>query len=166
MRLFVPRHALLKFYHAFIHSQLNYLILVWGRATISLLRRLQTLQNRCLKTIFNLPIRHSTAQLYRDNSHKILSLSLLCDLQTIFFVFDNLHSNNSRNLQFNTRTRIHNTRQIYYLQRCRSLTSLGQRRISFIGPTKYNNLPEQIKIIPNRNIFKTKLIQHLKQTIN
>ena len=120
---FVPRHVLLKFYYAHIHSHLNYLVAVWGRASISLLSRLQTIQNRCLKTIFKLPFLHPTSQLYSDRSHKALPLSHLCDTQTIMFVFDNLHSNNYLcNLQFTTGLRTHNTRQYNHLLRSRSST--------------------------------------------
>ena len=166
VRSFIPRHALIKFYYAFIHSQLNYLIAVWGRASISFLRRLQVLQNRCLKIIFKLPIRYSTYDLYSVSSHNILPLAELCDMQTVLFMYDNLRSNNTRNLRFSTGVRTHNTRQSYYLQRSRASTSFGQRRISFIGPTKYNNLPEEVRNLANRSTFKTKLVQHLKLNLN
>lgn len=53
---FVPRHALMKFYYGCVHSLFQYLIIAWGHACKSKLKKLQVLQNRCLKIIFKLPL--------------------------------------------------------------------------------------------------------------
>lgn len=139
---FVPRHVLLKFYFAFIHSQLNHLVSVWGYASSTSLNKIRTLQNRCLKTIFKKPLLYSTLQLYSDESHKILPLNYLRDYQTLLFVH-NLQNNPymHHNINFSNATHSHLTRQNDHLRRELASTNLGQRRITFIGPTKYNILP-------------------------
>ena len=88
VKTFVPRHVLLKFYFAYIHSQLNHLVSVWGYASSTSLNKIQTLQNRCLKTIFQKPLLYSTLQLYSDTAHKILPLNYLRDYQTLLFVYN------------------------------------------------------------------------------
>ena len=163
IRKFVPRHALLKFYFAYIHSRISYLVSVWGQSCKSFLSKLETLQNRCLKTIFNKPLLYPTELLYADRSHSILPLSSLCDLKTLLLVHDILHNQNTHhNLALPTVTHSYATRNSNNLQRACMSTILGQRRFSFIGPTKFNLLPSEIKSIQSRHIFKARLKQHLK----
>lgn len=163
---FVSRKALLSFYFAFIHSHLNYLVSIWGRACTTNLRKIQTLQNRCLKTIFSYPLLYPTLQLYSDRSHNILPISTLCDIQVIQLVHDVLNNPEMHhNLQFLPVNHLYRTRQANSLQRSRAFTNLGQNRIKFIGPTKYNQLPESLKQILHRNTFKFRLKQYFKDIL-
>ena len=160
---FLPRHVLLKFYYAYIHSHLNYLVSIWGRACKTFLAKIETLQNRCLKIIFNKPLLYATKELYANRSHNILPVDCLCDLQTLLFVHDILHNRNTHhNLELSTASHLRVTRQCSNLKRVRASTNLGKKRCTFIGPTKYNLLPSEIKLITNRNHFKTRLKQYLK----
>lgn len=164
---FVSRSILLKFYFAHIHSCLSYLILAWGRASKSSLRKLQTLQNRCLKTIFNKPFLFPTSQLYSDNSHNILPIQSLCNLQTVIFVHDTLHSNNfHHNIHMASHSHVYHTRRANNLRLSRALTTFGQKRISIIGPKLYNLLPQELKQISNRDVFKLKAKQHFKMNLH
>ena len=88
---FLPRKALLQFYFAHIHSHLTYVITSWGRACKSKLKKLQTIQNRCLKIIFKLPLLYSSNRLYSDSPHNILPVIGLCDEQTLLLVHKVLH---------------------------------------------------------------------------
>lgn len=164
---FVPRHVLLKFYFAYIHSQLNYLVSVWGYASSSSLNKIRTLQNRCLKTIFKKPLLYSTLQLYSDSSHNILPLNYLRDYQTLLFVH-NLQNNPNmhHNITLSSAPHSHLTRQNDHLRSELASTNLGQRRITFIGPTKYNTLPFDLKQITSLPIFKVRLKQFLKHTLH
>lgn len=162
---FVPRKALLMFYYAHIHSQLNYMVIVWGRACKSKLKKLQTLQNRCMKIIFNLPPLFSSARLYTDFTHKILPIQGLCEEQTLLFIHNLLHNPASiHNMSLNVMPRLHNTRQTNF-SRPRAFSSFGQKRLTFIGPSKYNNLPRDIQILTNRSTFKAKIKSFLKTQI-
>lgn len=160
---FVPRSVLLKFYFAHIHSTFNYLIVAWGRACKSHLRKLQTLQNRCLKTIFKKPFLYPSIQLYSDPCHNILPINALCELQTAIFVHDMLHKSGfHHNVRMPRVQHGYQTRRANNLLQSRASTTLGQKRISIIGPLKYNQLPDGIKQIINRRTFKVKLKQHYK----
>lgn len=167
VKAFVSQAALLKYYYACIHSMMQYLNIVWGNACKSKLARLQVLQNRCLKHIFSLPRLYPTVRLYENRNHSILPIRGLCELQTCIFVHDIINNENvHNNLPITLNNNVHNTRQAYHLIRTRAKTNLGQKRITFIGPQKYNLLPNDLKPINNRNIFKIKLKLHLKRKIN
>lgn len=164
---FLPRHALLKFYYAHIHSQMQYAIIVWGRACKSKLMRLQTLQNRCLKMIFQLPPLYPTIDLYANNSHNILPLLGLCELQTLILVHNiTCNSDTHSNIIFPIRSQIHNTRQAGNLALTRASSNHGQKRISCVGPPKYNALPNELKHIISKSQFKLKIKKYLKGKIN
>ena len=157
VKIFVPSLALLKFYHACIHSHLQYMCIAWGYACIAKLRKLQTLQNRCLKTVFNKPYRFSTSLLYSDTSHSILPIRGICELQTVSFVHSILHDHTRHhNTRFNLNHR-QNSRQANNLQLIRASTNLGQKRLSYAGPAKYNRLPDELKQIGSKCVFKNKL---------
>lgn len=64
IRGFVPRHVLINLYFSLIHSNLIYLLEVYGSAAKTALNRLEVLQRRALKLIFNLPRLTPTNQLY------------------------------------------------------------------------------------------------------
>lgn len=163
---FVTRRALLSFYYAYIHSQLNYLVSIWGRACISNLKKLQVLQNRCLKIMFKRPFLYPTLMLYSDRSHNILPLVALCDLQTHQLVFDVLHRTvMHHNIQFPLVVNIYGTRQANNLQRVRATTSFAQKRIRFIGPMNFNQLPVDLKQLTNRNTFRLKLKVYMKSQL-
>lgn len=167
VRLFVPTKTLLTYYFAYIHSQLNYLVSVWGLTASSHLIKLQTLQNRCLKIIFKKPILYSSFLLYSDNCHNILPLVFLCDIQNLLFVHDILHNPIFHHtIQFTTSNLTRRTRQSNNLQRIRALTTRGQKRIMFVGPTLYNQLPDDLKSIENRSTFNAKIKQYYKLKLN
>lgn len=163
VKKFVPKHALLKFYYAFIHSRLNYLVSIWGQACVSYLVKIQRLQNRSLKIVFNKPLLFPTLLLYSDISHNILPLKSLCDLQIMLLVHDVLYNRKiHHNLQLSTATHSYELRNSNNLQRELMTTNLGQKRFSFIGPTLVNQLPLEIKSIANRHSFKRRLQKRLK----
>lgn len=114
VRSFVPNEALLRFYYACIHSIIQYLIIVWGHAAKSKLKKVQTLQNRCVKVIFNLPPLYSTVSLYTRLQHTIIPILGLRDTQTIMFVH-NILCNRSfhHNIVFPTRVTIQHKQMNY-----------------------------------------------------
>lgn len=163
VKKFVVKHALLKFYFAYIHSRFNYLVSIWGQACVSHLSKIQCLQNRCLKIVFNKPLLYPTLQLYSDTTHNILPLSSLCKLQILLLVHDVLFNRNSHhNLRLSTVQHNYNLRNSNNLQRELMSTNLGQKRFSFVGPTLFNSLPLDINSVLNRHTFKLKLRQYLK----
>ena len=156
----------MQFYNSCIHSLLQYLIIVWGQACKSKLKKLQTVQNRCLKILFNLTPLYSTLDLYSRTDHHILPIKALCELQTITFIHKILNDRDSHcNLTMSLANHPYNTRQANNLQRSRSRTCIGQSRISYAGPQKYDAIPSTITKTSNSNRFKTSLKMHLKANV-
>lgn len=167
VRLFVPSKTLLTYYYAYIHSQINYLISVWGHTASSHLLKLQTLQNRCLKIIFKKPILYSTHELYSDNCHNILPLAFLCEKQTLLFVHDVLNNPMFHHtIEFTNSNLSRRTRQSNNILSIRAVTTRGQKRIKFTGPTLYNSLPSNLQLVNNRSTFNAKIKEYFKQKLN
>lgn len=61
----MPRHILIDLYFSLIHSNLAYMIEIYGSADKTVLLRLEGMQRRVLKLIFNLPRMTPTLDLYR-----------------------------------------------------------------------------------------------------
>jgi hypothetical protein len=75
----MPRAALLNIYYSLIYSHLYYCCILWGTASKTLLKPLQSLQNKALRNIFNLPFRTSTSPLYKSLSLlKVYDLAHYC----------------------------------------------------------------------------------------
>lgn len=167
VRSFVPNEVLLQFYNACIHSIIQYLIIVWGHAAKSKLKRVQTLQNRCVKVIFNLPHLYPTTSLYTSQHHKIIPILGLRDCQTIMYVHNSLFNHSFRkNIIFSTRATLQNTRHANELVKSRAYTNIGLTRIKHYGPSKFNALPSDLKVIHNCILFKSKLKQYISQKVN
>lgn len=167
VRSFVPIEALLRFYYACIHSILQYLIIVWGHAAKSKLKKLQSLQNRCLKVIFDLPHLFPTVLLYNSSDHKVIPILGLLDSQTIMFVHNTLNYTKFHHyLVFPTRVNSRITRQANELLRSNACTNLGSMRITNFGAFKFNTLPSDLKSISSTIIFKSKLKQHILRNAN
>lgn len=155
---FIPRRALLMFYYAHIHSHFNYLIIAWGRACKSKLKKLQVLQNRSIKLIYNLPFLFPSVRLYSDFPHKILPIQGMCEEQTLLLIHNMLHNPACiHNLAINMVPRLHYTRQVNHLSRPRVYSNFGQKRFTFVGPSEFNKLPRDIQTITARQHFKFKI---------
>lgn len=129
--------------------------------------RLQVLQNRCLKVIFNLSPFFPTFSLYSNLNHKVIPVLGLRDCQTIMYVHNTLNNRSfHHNISFPYRLNIHNTRHAFELSRSRAYTNLGLERITSYGPLKFNSLPNDLKNIINNIHFKSKLKQHLLRNVN
>ena len=75
----LPANTAIQIYFSFIYSRLSYAIEVYGTACASVLKPLQTLQNRILKVLTKKPRRYTTNQLYLDcNLLKIKDIHTYC----------------------------------------------------------------------------------------
>lgn len=163
---FVSRKALLNFYYACVHSLFQYVVVAWGNACKSRLRKLQVIQNRCLKIIYGLPHLFPTINLYSDRSHNILPIRGLLELQICTLIHDIKFNNNKHhNLNLPVSNSTRSTRQANHLMRIRAHTTLGQNRISVKGPQVFNSLPNNLQCNQNKISFKAKLKLYLKSKV-
>lgn len=109
----------------------------------------------------------TTLELYANRNHNILPILGLCELQTLLLVHDVIHNEKTHsNLVINTGNRSRSTRQVDSLAVVRAYTNQGQKQFSYIGPSKFNALPNELKGIINRSLFKLKIKLYLKRKIN
>lgn len=163
---FVPFRWLKSLYASLIHSRLQYLVINWGTANKVNLRELQTLQNRCIRTILRKPALYPRRSLYNDVNHSFLTIRALHMFQIYVHMYNIMH-NPTTHHNFNP-VRVEHariTRQTGDLRTTLPHTEFGKRCLSYSGCYQYNKLPDFIKQSPSQITFKCQLKSHLKQKI-
>ena len=134
-----------------VYSKIQYGIEVYGHAKTSYLRKIQTKQNRALKTLFNLDYRSPTLQLHHDlnlllvkdikKTKKLLTLySINKEIKHLrFLIIKTMHS--------------HNTRQITNLHLTHPKSNLGKKSIKYYGAQEWNDIPLAIRKSSNQKSF-------------
>lgn len=154
-------------YQSLVHSYLTYLPIIYAGKTTSSLKSLQSAQNKALKIVFNLPLRHSTVDLFKTYATNILPVRGLYKQQLLLHVFKSINGIGSHTTQFhqNISHTGRSTRQAQNLRVVRCRLELTKQRISFAGPNNYNQLPDSLKNINVLSNFKTHLKQYLLQNV-
>lgn len=153
-------------YQALVHSHLTYLPVIYASKTSSTLKSLQAAQNKALKTVFNLPLRHSTVSLYRDHATNILPIKGLYKRQIIVHVFKALRGMGSELLFTQNFYRTQRaTRQAFDLNVVRCRLELTKQRIRYAGPTEFNLIPQHLREIMVLSTFKSRLKQFLIENV-
>lgn len=166
MSSFVPRSWLLKIYYSMVHSRLQYLSALWGSARQVRIRELQSLQNRCLKIVFNLPRLYSTQLLYEDMRHSALPIRGLHAMQNISLTHNMINDPETHhNLELPTLDSGRPTSSTGDLRLTRPNTELGKRRFTYIGYKLHNQLPDPLKLMTSRQSFKQGLRNLLKSSV-
>lgn len=153
LKTFMPTDILLSIYYAFIHSNLSYLMGVWGCAGSSYLRPVEVLQKRALKFVFKLPLSYPSIQLFSQRATTVLNLKSMYFYCISKFVFNTIKNTHFCNATFISSNHNHHTRYKFFLTRVALKTTLGCKCISFAGPTFYNLLPISIRNSNTANLF-------------
>lgn len=143
VRDLVPRAMLLQLYHALIGSKFDYMIEIWGSTSWSYLRPLQVLQNQAMRNMFHLDALTPRVQIYHEFVSPILPLPGLHAMNVVKYVFKTVNSLQESNITFELATT--SARRAGVLAKPHARTRFGQRRISFLGPTLFNSLPDAAK---------------------
>jgi hypothetical protein len=137
----IPKNNKMKLYHAYFHSKLNYGIEVYGSAANRYLKKVEILQHKALKILFN----HEplTPSNYLLKNYKILSVKDHHVLNIAKFVFkcrNNLIPSPFRNhYQDNLNSDYPNTRHRYLLK-LQVRTEQGKTMIKYKGAKFWNTL--------------------------
>ena len=163
---FLPRSCLESIYFSLVNSRLQYLVAIWGQATKQQLRRLQVIQNRCLKAILHKPFLYPTVQLYSDPTKAFLPIQALSQYQIQLQMHKiatvpNLHHNSA----VKRRVHIRSSRQAGSFVLEKPNTEMGKKRFAFLGTKHYNDLPQSCKALTRIQVFKRELRHILKQKI-
>ena len=148
---FTPVEIKLNMYYAFIHSKIQYAIMVWGNTNKKLLKTVQVLQNRALKCVYNLPFLYPTDELYFKN--EILPVQGIYQYKTIIFVKEVLIGLRKTNISFSHPEHVYFTRNLNNILYPRIKASRTFCGLSTKGPIYYNKVPITIRSIESISFF-------------
>ena len=123
------------------------------------MNKVQTMQNRLLKVLYNRPFRSPTNELH--NELKLVKVKDIYHINILKFVYNSVNHisvkqfHNYFKMQ-NTR-HMHNTRQHNHLHVNRSKTSYGENMILNKGAVLWNSLNHIIQNSKSLNVFKKAL---------
>jgi len=88
LKFTLPKESLRTLYFSLIHPHLVYGILAWGNATLSVLRKIEIVQKRALRTIHGKHFKSHTDPLFKQSG--IVKISDLHLLEIMLFMHDYL----------------------------------------------------------------------------
>lgn len=148
-------------YISMIQSHLSYMIEIWGCASSTRIRMLQTMQNRALRNVFDIPYLTARHSIYSTMSQNILPVKGLYELAVSKFVFKVMNYISFSEIHFTSASHNYSSRYRGLLTRPRCKTEGAKKRLSYSGPHVFNALPSRCKSIRTLNKFKMSVREHL-----
>jgi hypothetical protein len=154
-RPYITEQIAWQIYFAHIYSHINYLNPIWSSAAESRISIIRTLQNKSIKKVKKLEMRHPTRELYGPRTLPLVVIRDYNLLLTIFKIKNGMLKSCAIFEQVSS-IHDHNTRSSanadMYVNFAR--TNLGQKNVFFKGLTKFNQLPLIVKNINSIALFK------------
>ena len=158
IRDYLSKQDIKTLYYSLIYSRIKYGITLYGQATKKQVRRVQILQNQLLKVLGKNEFKYSTDTLHSD--YDLLKVNDITKHETLTFVhkyhtnclppvFDNYFVSFSHN--YNTRF----GSQSYIIDNHAS--SAAALSVKIVGVKLWNQLDNDLKLIPTRKKFRNKL---------
>ena len=151
VRDWVPRREKMKLYYAYFHSKLQYGLEIYGSSANKCIRKLEVLQHKAIKALFNLDYLTPSKKLYSE--FKVLSVSDLYSFKIAKFVHNQL--NDDRNNVFsdyfptvadcNDNDEYPNTRNRQKLHINKTRTVKGGKMVKILGGKVWNLLIDKTK---------------------
>ena len=138
-------------YFSLFESHLRYGLVVWGGTSATHLKRILIVQKRAVRTLMGL----NTLDTCRDafKALKILTVVSLYILETVLYTVKSGQARLGDQHHYNTRHGHHFMLDTHHL-------SLFEKKPSYRGAIFYNCLPEDLKMLPEKNL-KTSLTNWL-----
>ena len=159
MRHLLDKKHLKLLYSSYIKSNIEYCCLLFTACPMYLLAPIIKLQKQAIRIIENLPSRAHTAEFFKSNG--ILPFNLLIEFNVCKFMhayklgnFPKIFENTWNFVQDRHTYGTRNRNNFAYEPGTNRNFLLHAPLNSF--PTIFNNLPLEIKLIDNKNIFKKK----------
>jgi Reverse transcriptase (RNA-dependent DNA polymerase) len=159
----LPSRMLKLIYSAYISSNLLYLVMIWGAASSSHLKPLQTLQNRALKQTFGKCRLYPTIDLYTEvaSSSRILPIKAMYEYQLCCYMFKTTKGLQHANIAFQTPSHGYETRGSNNLICRRPRTRSGSVSFSYAGPYTFNMITTQVGNPSSLSQFKALIYEYM-----
>lgn len=162
-RSFLDESSKYKIYNSFFLTQITYMLPIYGTCNKTTFKKLETLQNKFCKILFEMNYRTPSTELY--NRLKILPIKALMQLEQAKLIYRIKNNQQKLNNEIRLRNTVHSyqTRQnleIYYKT---PRTELGDNNPLHQAFKTYNNLPDSVKNCATEGLFIKnikKLLQH------
>jgi hypothetical protein len=164
MRNKLPVHIKKTIYHTLFESHLLYMNTLWGNACENVIKPLQSIQNRALRSVFNLERRFNRIKMYSHHVENCLPIRGINYLLTSTYIYKNLHGNILSNIKLSkTINRRGRSSQQNEIQCSSSNSHYGHKSITSFGVKIFNNLPTDLKNLKHPAAFKWALRCHLRK---
>ena len=168
MKHILDKKHLRLLYTSYVKSNIEYCCLLFTACPMFLLTPIIKLQKQALRIIENLPNRAHTAQLFKENN--ILPFNLLIEFNVCKFMHSYKLGNYPR--IFDGTWNFIQDRHTYGTRNRNNFAYEPNVNRNFLlhaplnaFPTIFNNLPNEIKSIENKNLFKKKCFSHFLNKI-
>lgn len=154
-------------YNSFISSHLIYCAVIYNNSLKTDLDKLQRMQNKVLKILFNKSRLTRTETLYKEL--KILQIEYIIKNESIKLIYkiENKIINNNIRLVENNSFHSYSTRSANHFHVEQAMSNRGLNRVTNSAVKEFNKIPNELKLIANFCNFKKKLKLYLldKQNI-
>ena len=161
IRLSCPKYLFKTIYHSLFQSNLVYGINIWSASTKSNIKKLQIIQNRAIRNLYNYKIETSVKCMHiTNNLLPVTELIKYNQIMHIYNISQKLKHNNS-NIQNVNNIHNHYTRSNDLIHQPRTRTTrMGQNSVMNKAVLQYNKIPRYIKKL-NPNQFKKELKKYI-----
>ena len=171
IRNLLPLDVLICLYNALFLSFLQYGLIVWGQTYASYVDPIFKLQKKAVRAISFQPRMSPSLPIFND--FKLLKLSEIFELRLLTFVFDSVNKTSPSCFHdfflFCSSVHQYSTRQAsqgdLYMSKKNSL-QYGLKSIRYLGAKLWNALPLELRNVPSKTLFKTKLKIHLLNKVD
>ncbi len=160
IKRYVPMPLLKTLYYTMVQTYLSYGIIFWGSANQGQLQKTVKLQKKAIRIVNGATYNAHTLPLFRDNN--ILILTDMYKTEVLKFMYDIIAKLSPIKLieMFMTNIDVHgyNTRQNFHIRDRRTLKA--SKSLLHAGPQLWSNLPNEIRRLTEKNLFKSKIKSH------
>lgn len=159
----LPTYVKKKIYQTLFESHLLYMNIIWGTACDNIIKPLQSIQNRALRSVFNLERRLNRVQMYSHSTENCLPIRGLNYILTATYIYRNIHGKIHSNINFPRITnRRGRSRHLNEIQETMSRTNYGHKSITSQGVKIFNSIPTDLKELKHPACFKWALRCHIR----
>ena len=150
MRVFLNTKAAMMVYKSMLLPILEYGDIFLSAASAANRKRLQTLQNKGLRCALGKGLETSTDELHKEAS--ILKLKYRREQHLLNYMYGQAQNQNLHKPKSSIKTRSQSKK---LLKVKRPVTEKFKKSLAYLGPKKWNSLPEQFHFAPTKDYFKS-----------